>query len=48
MDLSFNPDLLLALAVILILFFIIYTRMKDQSLRDSFEEIKDLFTGGSE
>jgi hypothetical protein len=35
-------DMAVTILVIFVLFFIIYTRFKNQNLRDTYEEIKDL------
>ncbi len=37
-------DGLLSGTIILLLFYIIYTKMKDQTLKDTLDEIKDLIT----
>lgn len=38
----------LTIGILLMLGLLIYTRLKDQSLRDTYEEIKDLFGFGIE
>jgi len=44
MDLAEIGDMLIVLFILLGLIFIIYARIKKQTLRDTWEEVKDLFT----
>jgi hypothetical protein len=41
-------ETLLTIFIILVLFFIIYSRLKNNTLRETWEEIVDLFTGGKD
>lgn len=44
MDISINWDAITAIGIIFIIFYIIYSRMKNQTLRDTYDEIKELFS----
>jgi len=39
-------DGLITIAVLLFIIFLVYSKMKKQTLKESFEEIKDLLIGG--
>jgi len=44
MELSVLFDWIFTLIVLFMLFFLIYSRVKEQELRDTWDEIVDLFT----
>lgn len=43
-----NWDSIIALSVLFIFLFIIYSKIRKQSLRETYDEIKELITGGKE